>query len=69
MWAERWQLPFNIGKCKSLHLGRNNRHYTYQMNGQQVKQVNEEKDLGVLIDDVLNFHKQTAAAVKRGNQY
>ena len=70
IWAERWQLPFNIGKCKSLHLGRNNRHYTYEINGQQLKHLNEGKDLGVLIDDDLKFHKQTAAAVKiRGNQY
>ena len=36
MWMERWQLPFNIGKCKSLHLGRNNRYYTYEMNGHQL---------------------------------
>ena len=66
MCAERWQLPFNIGKCKSLHLGRNNRHYTYEMNGQQLKHVNEERDLGVLIDDDLKFHKQTAVAIKKG---
>ena len=36
------------------------------MNGQQLKHVNEEKDLGVLIDDDLKVHKQTAAAVKKG---
>ena len=36
------------------------------MNGQQLKHVNEEKDLGVLIDNDLEFHKQTAEAVKKG---
>ena len=23
-WSEKWQLPFNTGKCKVLHLGHNN---------------------------------------------
>ena len=37
------------------------------MNNQELKQVREEKDLGVLIDEELKFHKQTAAAVKKAN--
>ena len=37
------------------------------MNGQQLEQVNDEKDLGVLIDDALKFHKHTAAAIKKAN--
>ena len=24
-WSTRWQLPFNIDKCKSLHMGKNNK--------------------------------------------
>ena len=36
------------------------------MNGQQLKHVNEEKDLGLLIDNDLKFHKQTAEAIKKG---
>ena len=35
------------------------------MNGQQLEQVNDEKDL--LIDDELKFHKHTAAAIKKAN--
>ena len=34
------------------------------MNGQRLDQVKAEKDLGVLIDDELKFHKQPAAAIK-----
>ena len=26
-WSERWQLPFNIGKCKSLHIGKKKTSY------------------------------------------
>ena len=67
-WSERWQLPFNTGKCKSLHIGKKNKHRIYEMNGQQLDQVKEEKDLGVLIDDELKFHKQTATAIKTANR-
>ena len=21
-WSEKWQLPFNVGKCKILHIGK-----------------------------------------------
>ena len=29
-WATRlWQMRFNVGKCKVLHLGRRNPHYEY----------------------------------------
>ena len=38
------------------------------MNGQQLEQVTNEKDLGVLIDDELKFHKQTGAAIKKTNR-
>ena len=37
------------------------------MDGKELEQVKEEKDLGVLIDYELKFHKQTAAAIKRAN--
>ena len=54
-WSTRWQLPFNIDKCKSLHMGKNNKKLTYEMDGKKLKPVKEEKDLGVLVDDELKF--------------
>ena len=46
-WAKLWKLPFNIGKCKSLHIGRSNNRTIYKMDNQELQQVREEKDLGV----------------------
>ena len=66
-WSKLWKLPFNIGKCKSLHIGCSNNRTIYKMDNQELQQVREEKDLGVLIDEELKFHKQTAAAVKKAN--
>ena len=37
------------------------------MDRQELEQVSEEKDLGVLVIDELEFHRQTAAAVKKAN--
>ena len=32
-WSARWQLPFNVTKCKSLHIGKRNNKYVYEMKG------------------------------------
>ena len=66
-WSGKWQLPFNIGKCKVLHLGRTNPCNRYKMAGRYLEQVEEETDLGVLVDNELKFHKQTAVATKEAN--
>ena len=56
---ERSRVAFSV-KCV---------HRIYDMNGQKLDQVKEEKELGVLIDDELKVHKQTAAAIKTANSY
>ena len=66
-WSTKWQLPFNLDKCKVLHLGRSNQKHVYVMDGKVLDSITEEKDLGVLIDKDLKFHKQTAAVVKKAN--
>ena len=67
-WSRKWQLPFNTGKCKVLHIGTNNPCHRYKMDNKKLDNVSEEKDLGVLVDEDLKFHKQTAAAVKKANR-
>ena len=67
-WSEKWQLLFNVKKCKCLHIGHNNTCHKYKMNGNKLDHVKEEKDLGVLIDDQLKFRRQAAAAVKKANR-
>ena len=66
-WSDKWQLPFNVTKCKVLHIGNTNPCRRYKMNGQYLEDVEEEKDLGVLVDNELKFHKQVAAVVKNAN--
>ena len=52
-WTIKWQLFFNLNKCKVLHLGLNNPQYEYKMtdmNGNliDVQKVENEKDLGII---------------------
>ena len=35
-WSKLWKLPFNIGKCKSLHNGRSNNRTIYKMDNQEL---------------------------------
>ena len=63
-----WQLPFNISKCKLLHIGQSNPRYSYKMNGVDITKVNEEKDLGVVIDCNLKFHGQCSAVINKANR-
>ena len=44
-WSMRCQLPFNVEKCKSLHIDRNNSKHIYEMDGKELDQVKVEKDL------------------------
>ena len=66
-WSQRWQLPFNEHKCKCMHLGKHNPKMTYMMKNHILASTSAEKDLGVMVDDSLKFHKHTAAAVRKAN--
>ena len=46
-WARKWQMEFNVSKCKTVHYGKNICH-KYTMDGQLVEEVLNEKDFGVV---------------------
>ena len=50
-----------------LHIGQFNPRYCYRMKGLDIVKVNEEKDLGVLIDRNLKFHSQCLEVVNKAN--
>ena len=52
-WANKWGMSFNISKCKVMHIGNKNPNFTYEMNGQVLETVTEEKDVGVYISSSL----------------
>ena len=48
-WAGKWCMSFNLDKCKIMHVGHGNPQHKYFMEGVELKTVEEEKDIGVLI--------------------
>ena len=40
-WARLWQMKFNVGKCKVLHLGRRNPRYEYNMGDRTLETATE----------------------------
>ena len=68
-WAEKWKMEFNIGKCKVMHLGgKNNPRNKYYMGGTELTVTSEERDLGVVIDDALEFDKHIRGIVNKANR-
>ena len=48
-WSKEWQMLFNIEKCKVMHLGYDNPHASYFVDGNRLQVVSEERDLGVIM--------------------
>ena len=67
-WSDTWQLPFNQGKCKVLHMGNSNNCQTYTICGAELSMTEVEKDLGVHIDTELKFRHHASAVVAKATQ-
>lgn len=70
-WSAEWNLSFNCSKCKVLQLG-NKKELQCTMtsnDGQKIllQHVTNEEDLGVVVDDNLDFRLHIGSAVKRSN--
>ena len=69
-WTNIWEMLFNFKKCKHFHIG--SRTATYTMNSGtktiEIEKVTCEKDLGVIIDQALNFSKHISTKVSKANQ-
>ena len=48
LWAQKWQIKFNVDKCKVLHEGNLDNSSSYYTEGSELTEVSYEKDLGCL---------------------
>ena len=67
-WYEKWQILFNVGKCKCLHTGHVNLDVNYKMGDTDTCITVKEKDLGVTISAGMNVSEQCGIAASKGNQ-
>jgi len=63
-WTKRWGMAFNVEKCHVMHVGRNNAHHQYSMNGKELKRTVCERDVGVLIAENLKPTEHCKKAVR-----
>ena len=62
---------FNMKKCKHMHLGLDiaSSYYMSSATGNvEIEEVKEEKDLGVVIDNKLNFRQHISSKVSTANR-
>ena len=67
-WSEKWQMKFNIAKCKVKHIRAKNSGADYKMENTKLDKITEEKDLELIISRNLKVGKQCAKAASKGNQ-
>ena len=70
-WSKKWQLEFNVDKCKVLHIGKYNPchiYYTDNSYSESLTVSNSERDLGVVFDSFLNFDLHINGCISRANR-
>ena len=67
-WSEKWQMPFNLDKCKVMHIGHKNLNYNYNLLGKELESCQQEKDLGVTITNDLQSSKQCIEVEKKAQK-
>ena len=66
-WSEKWLLKFHPDKCKIMNIGSENQNQ-YQIGNSALEHIQEEKDLGVIIDSTLKFETHIDSKVRTANK-
>jgi hypothetical protein len=67
-WSVDWQMLFNIDKCIVLHMGGKNQSCRYELGGIELRAVEQERDLGVIIHQSGKTSAQCSVAATKANQ-
>jgi hypothetical protein len=67
-WANNNQMPFNVDKCKVMHIGNKNSKYEYTLMGKSILSTREEKDLGVFFTENFKSGNNCSRASKSANK-
>jgi len=67
-WVSRWQMEFNVSKCKVMHFAKSNIRCRYTMDNQPVEVVDSEKDVGVVVSSDLKTAANCKEAYTKANR-
>ena len=69
VWQLLWGLTFNTNdnKCKVMHIGKNNPCNSYVLNGKALPSTDEEKDLGVTVNQEFTWRTHIDNSIKKAN--
>ncbi len=68
-WSEKWLLKFHPGKCKHMHVGKPvTDSLEYSLSSTNLKSISQEKDIGVIIEENLEFDNHISEKVKKASQ-
>ena len=72
-WSNLWLLAFHPDKCHSIKIGKKKSEAEYHLEDKNgiktaLKESTTEKDLGVIVDNQLNFKEHVSTAVNKGNR-
>ena len=59
-WSSKWQMSFNASKYKTMHYGYGNSNRIYKINGKEIESFSQESDLGILIQEDLDWDTHVA---------
>ncbi|CAI5456522.1 unnamed protein product [Caenorhabditis angaria] len=64
-WSAKWDMPIAPSKTSVLYLGKKNKRQKYWINGIEIPSVPFVKDLGIFIDEKLNFNHHVNVTVQK----
>ena len=64
-WSQKWQMVFNFGKCKCIHIGHGNMDKEYKMGGAVLDRTAQEK---VTFSADMKVSEQCGIAASKRNQ-
>ena len=67
-WSEKWQMLFNFGKCKCIHIGHGNMNEEYKIGDAVLGRTTHKKYLGVTFSADMKMSEQCGTAASKGNQ-
>ncbi|GAB0203622.1 hypothetical protein GRJ2_002827800 [Grus japonensis] len=66
-WARANLMKFNKAMCKVLHMGQSNPKHNYRLGGEWIESSPEEKNLGVMVDEMLETSQKCVLAAQKAS--